>query len=140
MVIDTSSLVCIILGEPEAELYIGALASQPGNSISAVNWLEAMMVVNSRRGKEGTHELQALLNLARAEIAPVDARMAQLAFAAWLRFGKGRHPAALNFGDCFSYALATLRDEPLLFKGDDFSKTDLVTGMNLAIPSAPQPK
>ncbi len=140
MVIDTSSLVCIILGEPAAELYIGALASQPGNSISAVNWLEAMMVVNSRRGKEGTHELQALLNLARAEIAPVDARMAPLAFAAWLRFGKGRHPAALNFGDCFSYALAKLRDEPLLFKGDDFSKTDLVTGMDLAIPSAPQPK
>lgn len=140
MVIDTSSLVCIILGEPEAELYIGALASQPGNSISAVNWLEAMMVVNSRRGKEGTHELQALLNLARAEIAPVDARMAQLAFAAWLRFGKGRHPAALNFGDCFSYALAKLRDEPLLFKGEDFSKSDLVTGMDLAIPSAPQPK
>lgn len=140
MVIDTSSLVCIILGEPDAKLYIGALASQPGNSISAVNWLEAMMVVNSRRGETGTHELQALLVLARAEIVPVDARMAQLAFAAWLRFGKGRHPAALNFGDCFSYALAKLRDEPLLFKGDDFSKTDLMTGMDLAIKTAPQPK
>ncbi len=140
MVIDTSSLVCIILGEPDAKLYIGALASQPGNSISAVNWLEAMMVVNSRRGETGTHELQALLVLARAEIVPVDARMAQLAFAAWVRFGKGRHPAALNFGDCFSYALAKLRDEPLLFKGDDFSKTDLMTGMDLAIKTAPQPK
>ncbi len=66
--------------------------------------------------------------------------MAQLAFAAWVRFGKGRHPAALNFGDCFSYALAKLRDEPLLFKGDDFSKTDLMTGMDLAIKTALQPK
>ena len=140
MVIDTSSLVCIILGEREAELYIGALASQLGNCISTVNWLEAMMVVNSRRGETGTHELQALLALARAEIVPVDARMAQLAFAAWLRFGKGRHPAALNFGDCFSYALAKLRDEPLLFKGDDFSKTDLVAGVDPAVRTAPGPK
>ncbi len=126
MVIDTSSLVCVILGEPEAELNIRALASQRGNSISAVNWFETMIVVNSRRGETGTNELKELLVLARAEIVPVDARMAQLAFDAWLRFGKGRHPASLNFGDCFSYALAKLRGEPLLFKGDDFSKTDIV--------------
>ena len=126
MVIDTSSLVCIILGEPEAEFNIRALAGQQGNSISAVNWFEAMMVVKSRRGEAGVNELKELLALARTEIVPVDIKMAQLAFDAWLRFGKGRHPASLNFGDCFSYALAMLRCEPLLFKGDDFSKTDLM--------------
>jgi len=134
MVVDTSSLVCIILGEPEAESHIRALVNQSGNSISAANWFEAMMVVNSRRGEVGKHELEQLLVLAKAEIVPVDSRMAQLAFDAWLRFGKGRHPAGLNFGDCFSYALAKLRGEPLLFKGEDFSKTDLV-GANLFAPN-----
>ena len=112
MVIDTSSLVCIILGEPEADQHARALVSQPGNSISAATWFEASMVVASRRGEIGTAELARLLALAKAEIVPVDAKLAQLAFDAWLRFGKGRHPASLNFGDCFSYALAKLRGEP----------------------------
>lgn len=125
MVIDTSSLICIILGEPEAPIHVAALVDQTNNSISAVNWFESMLVVRSRRGEAGKIELDNLLVLARAEIVPVDFTTAQLAYDAWLRFGKGRHPASLNFGDCFSYALAKLRGEPLLFKGEDFSKTDL---------------
>ena len=125
MVIDTSSLVCIVLGEPEAALHAKLLAEQPGNAISAVNWFESMMVISSRRGEVGERELRQLLILGETEIVPVDAGMAQSAYVAWLRYGKCRHPAALNFGDCFSYALAKQRGEPLLFKGDDFPQTDI---------------
>jgi ribonuclease VapC len=106
MVVDTSSLVCIVLGEPDAAQHARALVGQTGNVISAANWFESMMVVRSHRGETGTRELEQLLVHARTEIVPVDSTMAQAAFAAWQRFGKGRHPAGLNFGDCFSYALA----------------------------------
>lgn len=129
MVIDTSSLLCIVLGEAEAESHVRALATQPSCAISSANWFESMLVVNSRRGEAGRSALADLLVLARTEIVPVDTRMAQAAFDAWLRFGKGRHPAALNFGDCFSYALAKLRGEPLLFKGNDFAQTDLTAAL-----------
>lgn len=83
------------------------------------------MVVRSRLGEIGVQELEKLIQLARIKIIAVDHEMAQTAFEAWLFYGKGRHPAGLNFGDCFAYALAKVRDEALLFKGDDFSKTDL---------------
>lgn len=97
--------------------------------MSAANWFETMMVVQSRLGENGTQELKQLLIFARIEIIPVDSRMAEVAFSAWLQYGKGRHPAGLNFGDCFAYALAKLRGEPLLFKGEDFSKTDLTSAL-----------
>ncbi len=129
MVVDTSSLVCIILAEPEAALHAKTLVSQPANVISAANWFETMMVVRGRRGEIGTEELEQLLIFAKIETVAIDHRMAQVAFDAWLHFGKGRHPATLNFGDCFSYALAKLRGEPLLFKGDDFSKTDVISAL-----------
>ena len=83
------------------------------------------MVLTSKRGALGLSSLGELLAALEMEIVPVDAPLAERAFEAWLRFGKGRHPAALNFGDCFSYALAAIRGEPLLFKGEDFSRTDL---------------
>lgn len=101
MVIDTSALLRIILGEPEAPLHVSALTDEPSSSISAVNWFESMLVVSARRGEASQTKLEQLLVLAGTEIVPVGSRMAQLAFDAWLRFGKERHPAGLNFGDCF---------------------------------------
>ncbi len=130
MVIDTSSLLCILLGEPEAEQYARQLAMVDSvNVISAVTWFETMLVITSRRGAAGHQSLIRLLNLAHIEILPVDAQLAQIAYQAWLSYGKGRHPAGLNFGDCFSYALAKQRKEPLLFKGEDFSKTDVLAAI-----------
>jgi len=129
MVVDTSSLVCIILAEPEAALHAKTLVNRSDNVISAANWFETMMVVRGRRGEIGTEELEQLLIFAKIETVAIDGRMAQVAFNAWLHFGKGRHPAALNFGDCFSYALAKLRGEPLLKKGDDFPKTDVIPAL-----------
>jgi ribonuclease VapC len=125
MIIDTSALVCILLAEPEAEFYARRLADSSEKVISAANWFETMMVVRSRLGEIGVQELEKLIQLARIKIIAVDHEIAQTAFKAWLFYGKGRHPAGLNFGDCFAYALAKVRDEALLFKGDDFSKTDL---------------
>lgn len=126
MVIDTSSLICILLNEPEALVHANALASESNPVISAVNWLETMIVINSRLGESGTHELGKLLALTKTEIIQVDSAVTQRAFDGWQRFGKGRHPAALNFVDCFSYALAQACREPLLFKGNDFSRTDVL--------------
>lgn len=94
--------------------------------IAAPNWLESMIVVSARLGPAGTLALSELLEAANMTVEAADADLALRAFAAWQVFGKGRHPAALNFGDCFAYALAMQRAEPLLFKGDDFTLTDVV--------------
>lgn len=126
MVIDTSSLVCILLDEPEAEHYARRLTETDRVKLmTAANWLETRLVMSARRGDIGCESLDELLELSAIEIVPVDAGLARIAYQAWLDYGKGRHPAGLNFGDCFSYALAKQRHEPLLFKGEDFSKTDL---------------
>ncbi len=129
MVIDTSALVCILFAEPEAESYARLLADFSEKVISTANWFETMMVVSSRLGEIGVQELEQLLELTSIKIIAVDGKIAQIAFDAWLLYGKGRHPAGLNFGDCFAYALAKSRDEALLFKGDDFSKTDLTSAI-----------
>ncbi len=130
MVIDTSALLCILLGEPEAEQCARLLVTADStNVIASVTWFEAMLVITSRRGEAGHQSLTHLLDLAHVEILPVDTDLAQIAYQVWLRYGKGRHPAGLNFGDCFSYALAKQREEPLLFKGEDFSKTDVLTAI-----------
>ena len=130
MVIDTSALVCILLDEPEAERYARRLIeTDSANVMSAATWLETMLVISARRGDLGRQSLDELLMLAVIEIQPVDAELARVAYQAWRQYGKGRHPAGLNFGDCFSYALAKQRQEPLLFKGDDFSKTDIASAL-----------
>lgn len=129
MVIDTSSLICILLDEPEAERYARRLAESEVNVMSAVTWLETLLVITARRGDVGRESLAELLDLAGVAIVPVDADLAQIAYRAWLTYGKGRHPAGLNFGDCFSYAVAKHRNEPLLFKGNDFSQTDLLAAI-----------
>jgi len=125
MVIDTSAIVAIALNEPDASEIEGRIADDPVRLISAATVLEATMVLETRLGDAGGREFDLWLLKIGAEIVPVDAEQADAARRAWRRFGKGRHAAALNYGDCFSYALALTRGEPLLFKGEDFAKTDV---------------
>lgn len=126
LAVDTSALVAIVLGEPDAEQLASVLAASAGDLvISAASVVEAGIVAEARLGPDGGRDLDELLAVLAVEIVPVDTEAATLARHAWQRFGKGRHPAALNFGDCFSYALAQQRAVPLLFKGDDFAQTDL---------------
>ena len=127
MVIDTSALVAILLGEPEAEPFALAIAGDPKRLISTFTALETAIVIEAKKGESGGRELDLLLHQARIEMAPLTAEQFEIARSAWRRYGKGRHPAGLNIGDCCSYALANCADEPLLFKGDDFSQTDIKT-------------
>jgi len=129
MVIDSSALLCILLGEPEAPRFNQVLAHSSRAVVSAANWLETAIVATARLGATGRVDLNTVIEVVAAEVAPVDAALAEAAYQAWLRFGKGRHPAGLNFGDCFSYALAKQRGEPLLYKGEDFSKTDVTSAV-----------
>ncbi len=125
MVIDTSAVVAILFDEPERAALVDALASVESTLLSAATFLECSIVVESRLGAEGVRDLDEFLSAASIEIMPVDAEQARVAREAYRRFGKGRHRAALNYGDCFSYALAKVEGRPLLFKGKDFSATDL---------------
>lgn len=125
MITDTSALVAVILGEPDAETYLAAMAHADSLSLSAATMVESLIVVEARQGREAASDLMALLAELEAEVVSVDEAQAELAASAWRRFGKGRHPAALNLGDTFSYALAATRGEPLLFKGRDFAATDI---------------
>jgi ribonuclease VapC len=125
MVIDTSALVAILAGEAERHAFNELIEAAPVRLISAATVLEASLVIESRKGEHGGRELDLFLHRAQFQIVPVDADQVELARAAYRVYGKGRHAAALNFGDCFSYALAKQRGEPLLYKGEDFSRTDL---------------
>jgi ribonuclease VapC len=125
MVIDTSAIVAIALNKPDAAELEVRIADDPVRLISAATVLEATIVLETRLGDAGGREFDLWLLKIGAEIVPVDAEQADAARRAWRRFGKGRHAAALNYGDCFSYALALARGEPLLFKGEDFAKTDV---------------
>lgn len=125
MVIDASAIVAIAFNEPEAKSFRERVADDPVRLISAATVFEASMVIETRLGEAGGGNLDLWLHKADVEIVPVTAEHADQARRAWRRYGKGRHPAGLNFGDCFSYALAALSGEPLLFKGNDFSQTDI---------------
>lgn len=125
MVIDTSALIAILTGEVDAERYEAAIAADPLRLISAATLLEASIVIEARLGEDAGRELDLLLHKARVEIVSVDANQIEIARDAFRRFGKGRHRAGLNYGDCFSYAAAVARGEGLLFKGDDFARTDV---------------
>ncbi|MCK1738914.1 type II toxin-antitoxin system VapC family toxin [Bradyrhizobium sp. 138] len=124
MVIDTSAIVAIALNEPDASEIELRIADDPVRLISAATVLEAAMVLETRLGDAGSREFDLWLLKIGAEIVPVNVEQADAARRAWRRYGKGHH-AALNYGDCFSYALAVTRGEPLLFKGEDFAKTDV---------------
>ncbi|CZT37165.1 type II toxin-antitoxin system VapC family toxin [Rhizobium sp. 9140] len=125
MVLDTSAIVAILRNEPPAERLERALVADPIRLIPATCVLEARMVMVSRRGEHALAELDLWLAKIRAEIIPVDVELVDLATQAWLTYGKGRHPAGLNFADCFSYALAKRADDALLFIGERFKQTDV---------------
>ncbi|MGF1661563.1 MAG: type II toxin-antitoxin system VapC family toxin [Kineosporiaceae bacterium] len=127
MVIDTSALVAMLSGEPEAEGFEALVESDPVRLMSTATALEAAIVVESRFGEPGGRELDLWLHRAGVSLVAVDVAQLDAARRAYRRYGKGRHPAALNYGDCFSYALSVVSGEPLLCKGDDFARTDVVT-------------
>ncbi|MYA87087.1 MAG: type II toxin-antitoxin system VapC family toxin [Boseongicola sp. SB0662_bin_57] len=132
MIVDSSALLAILNREPDASHYEEAILNAATCSMSVANVLETSIVVESRGGAQAGHELNAFLEVGEIRQAPVTAEHMETARQAWRRFGKGRHPAALNFGDCFAYALAQVTAEPLLYKGNDFAHTDIPA----AIPPA----
>jgi len=128
IVVDTSALAAIVFGEPDAAMFVTALAAHAGDvSISAATLVEARIVVEGRQGRDALDDLERALMKAAVKVEPVDEGQAALASTAWQRFGKGRHAADLNFGDCFSYALSKSLGAPLLFKGQGFSQTDVAS-------------
>jgi len=129
MVADTSALLAILLNEPESAVFAAAIEAADVRLVSAATVLELSLVLESRFGEAGGRELDLLLHRAEFDVVPVDAEQVELGRGAFRRFGKGRHPAGLNFGDCFSYALAVSLGEPLLFKGEDFRRTDVASAL-----------
>lgn len=123
---DSSALVAVVLGEDDAERFLLALETNPV-SLSCVSLAEAAIVVEARQGLDAARDLDLLVDATVDVLVPVDRDHVRVAVDAWRRFGKGRHRADLNFGDCFSYAVARIHALPLLFKGDDFTRTDLVS-------------
>jgi ribonuclease VapC len=125
VIVDSSALIAILFKEKEASAFASAMRDAPSRAVAAPTVMEAALVAEGRTGPAMGAELDDLLDTMDAEIVPFTAEHAALARDAWRRYGKGRHPAGLNLGDCFAYALAKERDEPLLFKGDDFARTDV---------------
>lgn len=124
MIVDTSALVAVLNSEPEALLFLQKMSTEPVK-ISAVTLFEFSMVIDRYKRREASVGADRLLAMIEAEIVSVDAAAARGARLAYATYGKGNHPARLNFGDCFAYALAKEAGEPLLFKGDDFARTDV---------------
>ncbi len=133
MVIDTSAVVAILFDESDQERYDEAIERAPVRLISAVTRVELSFVIESRKGEAGRERLERFLAMTGSEVISVTPQQAEIAIEAFRRFGKGRHRAGLNIGDCFSYALAVATEHPLLFKGDDFIHTDVLT----ALPPTP---
>lgn len=128
---DSSALVAIILDEPDGEAMLRALVEASSLKISAATWVEVHLVVdNLKSGKASQDRLGEILVALNMQIIAVDQDLARDARDAHLTYGRGHHPARLNFGDCFSYALAKHTGEPLLFKGNDFSRTDIVPALS----------
>jgi ribonuclease VapC len=127
MIVDTSALTAIFFGEPEGDTYVRLIREADRCRMSAANLVELSMVIEHQLGPEALRQCDMFLRRAEIEIESVTVEHAYLARQGFLDFGKGRHPAGLNFGDCFAYALAKASNEPLLYKGQDFSKTDIQT-------------
>ena len=125
MILDTSAMVAILYREPEAAAFVRLIHDADRCRISVATYVELSMVIESQLGAEGMRQAEAFFRRAGIVIEPVTVNHGELARQAFLDFGKGRHKAELNFGDCFSYALAKATGEPLLFKGDDFGRTDI---------------
>lgn len=133
MVVDTSALVAILLAEPDADRFARALADAPVRLLSAVSQVELSCVIEGRKGETGRSDVDLLLRDGGFDIVSVTPHQAEIAVDAFRRFGRGRHQARLNIGDCFAYALAVATHHTLLFKGDDFIHTDV----RAALPSPP---
>lgn len=127
MVIDSSALLSILLAEDDAPAMAAAILADNRRLISAITLLETSVVIEAKKGPAGGREFDLLLHVAAIEVANMTPEQAELAREAYRRYGKGRHRAKLNLGDCCSYALARHSGEPLLFKGEDFSQTDIPT-------------
>jgi ribonuclease VapC len=125
MVIDASALVAILLGEPEAPRLAAAIAAADSRLLCSFNALEAGIVIEAKKGEIAGRELDLLLHRAKIDVVPLTDSLAEVSRAAWRRFGRGRHAASLNIGDCCAYALCRLSGEPLLFKGTHFARTDV---------------
>jgi ribonuclease VapC len=125
MIIDTSAIIAILFGEDDAEIYAEAITRADSCRISAATFVETAVVVEAQTRNNGGRQFDAFIRRAGIAIEPVTEEQAHIALQAFIDFGKGRHPAGLNYGDCFSYALAKAAREPLLFKGKDFAKTDV---------------
>lgn len=125
MIVDTSAVVAILKDEPEREAFVEALVAAEGHAMSAATYVELCAVVDRLENPAVSRQLDDLLDRFGIEIVDVTIDQARLARAAYRDFGRGRHPAALNFGDLFSYALAASSRQELLHKGDDFSQTDV---------------
>jgi ribonuclease VapC len=128
IVVDTSAIVAILKVEHERDVFARIIAFE-GCLFSTVGYLEASMVIVGRGRAQLTDLLDGLLSELAIELVPFDQQQARASQTAFIRFGKGRHPAGLNFGDCVSYALAHSRGLPLLFKGADFAKTDVISAL-----------
>ncbi|MDZ7792739.1 MAG: type II toxin-antitoxin system VapC family toxin [Spirochaetia bacterium] len=125
MVIDTSAVLAVLQNESERDTFLRFIVDAPIRRMSAASYVEAGIVLESRFGSAGTHQLILFMSRAEIQVEQVDLEQAEIALYAYRRFGKGRHTAGLNYGDCFSYALATVKEEPLLYKGSDFPETDI---------------
>lgn len=126
MVIDTSALIAILSLEPQAEPFAIAIQNDPVRLVSVATFLECAIVIESRYGLPGGEKLDRLISAGSMKLEAVTYEQMTIARAAYRTYGRGRHPAGLNFGDCFAYALAKMTGEPLLFKGNDFSQTDIL--------------
>jgi ribonuclease VapC len=125
MIVDSSAIIAILRNESDSGDFIAALGAAQVRRVSIVTWVESAIVTDSNRDAVLSRRFDGLLRDAQIQVEAVTSHQAELARAAYRDFGKGRHRAGLNFGDCFAYALAKELDEPLLFKGDDFRHTDV---------------
>ena len=129
MVIDTSALIAILFQEPDCELHIQAVEKAPTRLLSAVNALEAAIVAEARKGPAAGRELDLLLHRAHIDVVAMDSGLVEEARRVWREFGKGNHPAGLNFCDCCALALSRISGHPLLFKGEDFTRANATSAL-----------
>ena len=129
MIIDSSAFVAVAYEETDADLFLETMAAAACRRVSAATWLESCIVIEGKRIPTIIARFEAVLARLRTEIVPVTIEQAAMARIAYQRFGRGNHPAKLNYGDCFAYALAKVTGEPLLFKGNDFAQTDITPAL-----------
>jgi len=129
MIVDTSAALAVVLGEPGFEVFAEAISASETPRISAASFLEASVVAETRAGDRGLRQFDYFIRESGLTVEPVTHEHALIAREGFSSYGKGRHPAGLNFGDCFAYALAKSTSEPLLFKGEDFRQTDVLPAL-----------